>query len=107
MASSLDFKGLKQNIDLTQYAAYLGYKIDKKKSNKLWENAVLSMISPNNKYVGILNGVRIKIKEKFDEIEIWMSSQAASKDKLEQLKSYLKDNLQVTDEKAYNFFPFK
>lgn len=34
LASSLDFKGLKQNIDLTQYAAYLGYKIDKKKSTR-------------------------------------------------------------------------
>ncbi len=34
MASSLDFKSLKQNIDLTQYAAYLGYQIDKKKSTR-------------------------------------------------------------------------
>ena len=57
-------------------------KIDKKKSNKLWENAVLAMISPNNPHVGIMNGVRIKIKEKFDEIEIWMSSESTKKDKL-------------------------
>ena len=34
MSESIDFQALKQNIDLTQYAAYLGYKMNKKKSTK-------------------------------------------------------------------------
>ena len=49
-------------------------RIDKKKSNKLWENAVLSLISPNSTCFKSINGVRIKIKEKFDEVEIWASN---------------------------------
>jgi hypothetical protein len=34
MSYNVDFKTLKQEIDLTQYAAFLGYKIDKKKSTR-------------------------------------------------------------------------
>lgn len=49
-------------------------KIDKKKSNKLWESAIFSMISPKNSHAYIINGTRIKIREKFDEIEFWMNS---------------------------------
>ncbi|MEM9298127.1 MAG: toprim domain-containing protein [Bacteroidota bacterium] len=32
--TAIDFKALKEQVDLLQYAAYLGYKIDKKKSTK-------------------------------------------------------------------------
>jgi len=34
MASNLDFKALKQNINLIQYASQMGYKIDKRKSTR-------------------------------------------------------------------------
>ncbi|MEP2025830.1 MAG: toprim domain-containing protein [Reichenbachiella sp.] len=34
MSYNIDFKNLKREIDLTQYAAFLGYKIDKKKSTR-------------------------------------------------------------------------
>jgi hypothetical protein len=37
-------------------------KIEKKKSNKLWESAVFCMISTKNKYIDIINGIRIKIR---------------------------------------------
>lgn len=37
-------------------------KIDKKKSNKLWEASVFAVISPKNRCIDVLNGVRIKIR---------------------------------------------
>jgi translation initiation factor 4E len=37
-------------------------KIDKKKSNKLWENTIFCIISPQNKLSYLINGVRMKIK---------------------------------------------
>ena len=31
------------------------------------------MISPKNKYVDAMNGIRIKIRDNYDEIELWMN----------------------------------
>ena len=44
-----------------------------------------------------MNGVRIKIREHFDEIEIWMNSGATDLQKLDSLKVILKENLQLSD----------
>lgn len=41
-------------------------KIEKKRSNKLWESTVFAMISPKNKSIDMMNGIRIKIRESFD-----------------------------------------
>lgn len=41
-------------------------RIEKKKANKLWENSIFSMISPKNKCVDIMNGMRMKIRENYD-----------------------------------------
>jgi translation initiation factor 4E len=72
-------------------------KVDKKKANKFWENAIFSMISPKNKYVDIMNGIRMKIRENYDELELWMNKAVADKEKLEGFKNYLKENVQITD----------
>jgi hypothetical protein len=32
------------------------------------------MMSPKNKYIDIMNGFRIKIRENYDELELWMNS---------------------------------
>lgn len=82
-------------------------KIDKEKSNKIWENSVFALVSPNNKLTGVINGVRIKIKPKFDEIEIWMNSSGNDREKQDLVKAYLKENLQISDERIFNFFLFK
>jgi hypothetical protein len=37
-------------------------KIEKKKSNKLWESMVFAMLSPKNKSIDVINGLRIKIR---------------------------------------------
>lgn len=64
------------------------------------------MISPKNKFIDIMNGIRIKIRENFDEIEIWMNSFASERERLDGLRAYLKENTQVTDDRVYNYFPF-
>ena len=81
-------------------------KIDKKRSNKLWQNAVFTMVSPKNRSSDLMNGIRIKVREFFDEIEIWMNAEAADRDRLEGLKFVLKENLQLTDDRTYNFLSF-
>lgn len=48
------------------------------------------MISPKNKYIDIMNGIRIKVRENYDELELWMNSTVMEKDKLEGIKNYLK-----------------
>jgi hypothetical protein len=53
-----------------------------------------------------MNGIRIKIRESFDEIEIWMNSGANEKDRLDGLKSFLKEHTQITDDRVFNYFPF-
>ena len=45
------------------------------------------MISPKNKYIDIMNGIRIKVRENFDEL-------------------YLKESTQITEDKAFNVIPF-
>lgn len=37
-------------------------RIEKKKTNRLWENSVFSLISPKNRFIDITNGIRIKIR---------------------------------------------
>jgi translation initiation factor 4E len=81
-------------------------KIEKKRSNKLWESTLFAMISPKNRNIDVMNGIRIKIREKFDEIELWMNSTANDKERLEGLKQFLKENTQITDDRVFNFFPF-
>lgn len=53
-----------------------------------------------------MNGIRIKVRENFDELELWMNSGVADKEKLEGLKNYLKENTQITEDKAFNVIPF-
>ena len=53
-----------------------------------------------------MNGIRIKIRDNYDEIELWMNKGAMDKDKFDDLKSYLKENMQITDERAFNVVPF-
>lgn len=64
------------------------------------------MISPKNKFIDTMNGIRIKIRDNYDEIELWMNKGAMDKDKFDDLKSYLKENMQITDERAFNVVPF-
>ena len=64
------------------------------------------MISPKNKYIDIMNGIRIKVRENFDELQLWMNSGVGDKEKLEGLKSYLKESTQITEDKAFNVIPF-
>jgi hypothetical protein len=42
--------------------------MDKKRSNKLWETTVFATISSSNRHIDIMNGIRIKVRESFDEI---------------------------------------
>ena len=51
------------------------------------------MISPKNKYIDIMNGIRIKVRENFDELQLWMNSGVGDKEKLEGLKSYINDRM--------------
>lgn len=81
-------------------------RIEKKKTNKLWENSVFSMISPKNKYIDTMNGIRIKIRENYDQLELWMNSGVMEKEKIDGIKAYLKENMQITDERAFNVIPF-
>lgn len=41
-------------------------KIEKGKSNKLWENSMFALVSSSNRLVHLVNGLRIKIRERFD-----------------------------------------
>lgn len=40
------------------------------------------MISPKNKYIDIMNGIRIKVRQNFDELELWMNSGVGDKERL-------------------------
>ena len=64
------------------------------------------MISPKNKYIDTMNGIRIKIRDNYDEIELWMSKGVMEKDKLDGIKFYLKENMLISDERAFNVIPF-
>lgn len=57
-------------------------KIEKGKSNKLWENSMFALVSSSNRLVHLVNGLRIKIRERFDEVEIWLPNATSEKDKL-------------------------
>ena len=81
-------------------------KIEKRKSNRLWESTLFSMVSPKNKHIDILNGIRIKIRESFDEIEMWMNAGASEKERLDGLRAYLKESMQITDDRVFNYLPF-
>lgn len=81
-------------------------RIDKKKANKLWENSIFSLISPKNKYTDTMNGIRMKIRQNYDELELWMNKGVMDKEKLDGIKAYLKENYQITDERAFNVVPF-
>ena len=53
---------------------------------------------------GCINGVRVKTKEEVDIIQIWMNS--GTNENMVEVKQYLKDSLQVTDDKVFVFFLF-
>ena len=72
-------------------------RINKQKTNRLWENSTFSLISPKNRYIDTMNGIRIKIRDNYDEIELWMNKGVMDKEKSEGIKNYLKENMQITD----------
>lgn len=50
----------------------LKIKLRKARSNRLWEDIQLAIIHPDNKYIDVINGLRLKIKDKEDEVEVWL-----------------------------------
>lgn len=58
---------------------------------------MFSMISPKNRCIETMNGIRLKIRDNYDELELWMNRGVTDKEKLEGVKSYLKENAQFTD----------
>ena len=50
-----------------------------------------------------INGIRLKTKKENDTMQIWVNFGDGQKEKMEEMKSYLKDNLQITDDKAFKF----
>lgn len=63
-------------------------KLKKTKSSRNWEDLILMFISPNNTYSKEINGVRLKVKEKFDEVELWVVKM--EEDRIKSLKDYIK-----------------
>ena len=41
---------------------FMKMRIEKRKASKLWENSIFSLISPKNKYIDTMNGIRMKIR---------------------------------------------
>ena len=70
----------------------------------MWENAVLSCITPLREVAACINGVRVKSKDEVDIIQVWMGSGAH--ESIAEVKAYLKDSLQMTDDKVFVFFLF-
>jgi hypothetical protein len=50
----------------------LKLKLKKARSNRQWEDILLAIINPDNRLVDDINGLRLKIKEKWDEVEVWL-----------------------------------
>jgi hypothetical protein len=44
----------------------LKIRLRKARSNRQWEDLLLAIISPDNKCIADMNGIRLKIKEKYD-----------------------------------------
>lgn len=82
---------------------YFNVRIEKKKSNKIWENLMLLTVCPMKDNGSWINGIRLKIKEENDTMQIWVCFGDSERDKLEAMKTYLKDNLQITDDKAFKY----
>lgn len=72
-------------------------KLKKTKSSRNWEDLILMFISPNNLHLKVINGVRLKVKEKFDEVELWV--QKMEEDRIKILKDYIK-KVGLNDEDA-------
>lgn len=51
-----------------------------------------------------MNGVRVKIKEEFVNLQIWMNEKA-SESNLE-VRQYMKDSLQIMEDRVFVFFSF-
>lgn len=63
-------------------------KIKKVKSSRSWEDLILMFISPSNTYFKEINGVRLKVKEKFDEVELWVGQM--EEERIKTLKDYIR-----------------
>lgn len=69
----------------------------------MWENAVLALISPFREVATCINGVRVKIKGNLCMLQIWMNAKAHDNT---ELKQYMKDSLQIYDDRAFGFYYF-
>lgn len=79
----------------------LKVKLKKQRSNRQWEDILLATISPDNKLIDNINGLRLKIKEKGDEVEIWLP-EIREEGRLGQIKDYLRRYV-FGDEEAPSF----
>lgn len=66
----------------------LKVKLKKNKSSRNWEDIILMFISPSNTYSKEINGVRLKVKERFDEVELWVVRM--EEERIKTLKDYIK-----------------
>lgn len=61
----------------------LALMFDKHKADRLWEDALIALITSNNE---LINGIRLKIRKDIASIEVWVSitptSDKASYDKI-------------------------
>ena len=65
-------------------------RFEKSKCNRLWEDILLGLISAKAEVYSHLNGIRIKIRKDFSEIDFWLNK--IDDDKiLEQYRKWIVD----------------
>jgi len=65
-------------------------RFEKSKCNRLWEDILLGFISAKAEVYSHLNGIRIKIRKDFSEIDFWLNK--IDDDKiLEQYRKWIVD----------------
>ena len=84
----------------------LSILFEKDKTNRIWEDILLSFIDGNSEETKVINGIRLKIRKDVAAIEIWTKVPASDKERIFKVKKWFTDAAGIREDTPIDFTPF-
>jgi hypothetical protein len=84
----------------------LSLMFEKAKSDRVWEDLLLSFISDSSEDAHNINGIRLKIRKDIASVEVWVSVKVEETPRCDRLRKWVTDTIGLKEDTHLDFTSF-
>lgn len=86
----------------------LALMFDKHRADRLWQDALIALITSKSDLSKLINGVRLKIRKDIASIEVWVSiTPTSDKVSYDKIVDWFLSTVELREDTHVDFLPFK